>query len=145
MKNAFRLQRLLELREKQVEECKAKLQTAARLLTAAEDVFNSVRAAGEELGLNWHDNSGAGMSAWQAVDFQIAMFANLEELRAAAKETERLRHELTERRGELEAARTKASILEKARERAMRRAAAGELRREQAQLDEHSMLMEARP
>lgn len=140
----FRLQRLLDLRTRQADACKAKLAAVARQLSAAEDVVRGFEESGSRLSLDWTTAATRGLSAWQAADFERARLNQVQALNAARIAAEHIRKEVIAARTELERALIQVKTLEKARENAANRAEAEEQRKEQLVLDEFSILLEAR-
>ena len=155
----WRLQRLLDLRARQLQESKSNYGVALRksncavaavkaLLDFGDQLFAGWRALFDGHGENGENGEHGGLTAWQASDFALTLQCQIRDLRAARLESERLLAEASVCRERLEQARVSLKTLEHARERAMNRAAVEEQRSDQARLDEIAMLamlMEARP
>ncbi|MEI6231501.1 MAG: flagellar FliJ family protein [Planctomycetota bacterium] len=140
----FRLQRLLDVRTRQADACKAKLAGVAQQLAAAEDVVRGLEEFGARLSCDWTIAANRGMSAWHAADFERARSNQVQSVTAAQHEAEKIRKEVIAARSELERALIQVKTLEKARENSEHRAEVEEQRKEQLVLDEFSILLEAR-
>ena len=149
----WRLQRLLDLRARQLQESKSNYGVALRKSNCAVAAVKALLDFGDQLFAGWralfdgHGENGehGGLTAWQASDFALTLQCQIRDLRAARLASERLLAEASVCRERLEQARVSLKTLEHARERAMNRAAVEEQRSDQLRLDEIAMLREARP
>ena len=142
-KFVFRLQRLLELRERKVEECKKSLALAIQEVNRA--AAEVARLQGEQTRLNrsWREETQHGLAPDLARCFQRCVVALVqlrkaaEEIAAAAKAKESVC------RSHLAQALTKQKALEKLRARLRARHSEAALKREQAELDDFAVIRAA--
>jgi|GEM_PF-4867107 len=136
----FRLQRLLDLRERHVQDCQKRLAQSLIAALKAQADLQSLQAERQLLTQNWHECIRREMRPDTALHYQhcfdtLAHVCERANKILVAAQSEELAH-----RALLDQALRKQKVLEKVCERMRARFLLESNRREQAQLDEFAML-----
>ena len=139
----FRLQRLLDLREQAVKESQKRLAIAMGAVLDAQAELHCFQVERQELQASWQTAIVGGMWPEMAVSYQRC-FGNLDHecQRASTKIAATQKEELA-CRALLDKALRQQKVLEKLRDRTKARLVLETNRREQAELDEFSVLRQA--
>jgi flagellar export protein FliJ len=135
-----RLSRLIDLRERQVEDCRRALAFATEHVLAGVAAMERIHNEVLQLNQEWHAMAVNGVSQAHAEHFQRATHGLLARLNSAAMLLEKCRAEEAEARRRLEEAMKKKKAVEKLRSRLNEREQAEQRSVEQAQMDEFSVL-----
>lgn len=138
-----RLSRLIDLRERQVEDCRRALAFATEHVLAGVAALERIHNEVLQLNQEWHVMAANGVSQDCAEQFQRATHGLLARLNSAAKLLEKCRAEEAEARRRLEDAMKKKKAVEKLRSRLNDRELQEQRGIEQAQMDEFSVLRSA--
>ncbi|MGD0088796.1 MAG: flagellar export protein FliJ [Planctomycetota bacterium] len=136
----FRLQRLLELRERRVEECKKRLALAILGVNRAEAEVERLKGEQVQLNSTWKDEARRGFASYMALCFQqyVAALVLFREL--AEKAVTTAKGNESECRTALAQALTKQKALERLRARLLARYTQETRKREQAELDDFAVI-----
>lgn len=138
-----RLNRIVDLREKQTESCRRTFAAATERVLAAEAAMEGIHNETLNLNEEWHAMALQGVSAAHAVQFQRATQGLLMRLNEATLALQVARDHEIKARTVLEEALKKQKAVEKLRTKYRHREAQDAQRIEQSQLDEFAVLRAA--
>jgi len=134
----FRLARVLEMREHEVEACRVAFLAAQAELASAQGGVTSAQQVAAESTAALRERSAAGLSSIELLASQAGAGRRYAEIRVAEYEARREAGKVEAARSKLVEARMRARALEHLRERALEQHRAEVNRVEQAELDEVS-------
>jgi flagellar export protein FliJ len=136
----FRLERLIELRQIQVDHCLKLLALAIAQVEKAKQSVLQLIAENEALNQGWQQARLNGMSALEGMSYQSSIQLATEALYVAREHVQRRKEEENASRVTLEKAMSKHKALVKMKEKQKLRHQTTQNRLEQAQLDEFAIL-----
>ena len=140
----FRFERVLELRQRETENCERRLFQKCQAVGAAAAACRAVSAEREDLNRAWASGAAVGFRPDEALDFQYSFAACERRAEAARRALENARKEEAEARAILSQALQRQKSIEKLRSRWQERQRLESNRREQAELDDIAILRERR-
>ena len=136
----FRLERLLELRKRQVEEAQKLLARCIENVRAGQAILQRLQEEQDNLNQSWRKIASGALSPDRALDYQQWLESLVKSSKAATADLENLKNEELACRALLAKAMGRQKSLEKLRERALGRFIQDTNRRAQAELDDLTML-----
>jgi len=140
----FRLQRLLDLRDRATQECKKNMAAALHALLEAQADLHCLQTERQQMNAAWQQALPSGLKPEMAIGFQRCFDKSTTSCELAAKKIEAAKEHESACRMLLDKAMRKQKVLEKLRDRTRTRFNYEASRREQAQLDDFAMLRHSR-
>lgn len=138
----FRLERLLGLRDRNVQDCRIRLAKSINAVLEAQAELHCLQKERQDLSEAWQQALHGGLRADTAQHFQRCFESLGRACELATKKAAKAQTEELACRALLDQALRKQKVLEKLRERMRARFVLESIRREQAQLDEFAVLQQ---